>query len=33
MRGYGHSRQREFILGGTTLDMLGNSPVPLLLGH
>lgn len=33
MGGYGHSRLREFLLGGTTIEMLGSSPVPLLLGH
>lgn len=33
MGAYGHSRIREFILGGATLSMLSNPPVPLLLSH
>lgn len=30
---YGHSRFREWILGGVTQDLLAASPVPLLLAH
>lgn len=30
---YGHSRFREWILGGVTADLLTNSPVPLLMAH
>jgi len=30
---YGHSRLRERMIGGVTRQMLGQSPVPLLLGH
>lgn len=33
MGAYGHSRLRESVLGGVTRDLLGDSPVPLLLGH
>lgn len=33
MGAYGHSRLREFILGGATQSMLANPPVPLLLSH
>jgi len=33
MGAYGHSRVREFILGGATLSMLSKPPVPLLLSH
>ncbi|WAC27332.1 universal stress protein [Ancylobacter sp. SL191] len=33
MGGYGHSRLREFVLGGVTRDMLERMPVPLLLAH
>lgn len=33
MGAYGHSRAREFILGGATEHMLKNSPVPLMLSH
>lgn len=33
MGAYGHSRMRENILGGTTLDMLEKSKVPLFLAH
>ena len=33
MGGYGHSRFREWILGGTTRDMLTHSDVPLLIAH
>lgn len=30
---YGHSRFREWVLGGVTADLLGGSPVPLFLAH
>lgn len=30
---YGHSRLREFILGGVSRSMLDDSPIPLLLSH
>lgn len=30
---YGHSRFREWILGGVTQELLDASPVPLLLAH
>jgi nucleotide-binding universal stress UspA family protein len=30
---YGHSRLREFILGGVTRDMLGSTHVPTLMSH
>ena len=30
---YGHSRLREWLIGGVTRRMLAESPVPLLLGH
>lgn len=30
---YGHSRFREWILGGATEDLLTESPVPLLMAH
>jgi len=33
MGAYGHSRVRERILGGVTRNLLGESPVPLLLAH
>jgi nucleotide-binding universal stress UspA family protein len=33
MGGYGHSRLREFILGGTTRDMLGSTNIPTLMSH
>jgi nucleotide-binding universal stress UspA family protein len=31
--GYGHSRLREWLLGGTTRDLLTDSRVPLLVAH
>lgn len=31
--GYGHSRLREWVTGGVTRELLGSSPVPLLLSH
>lgn len=33
MGGYGHSRAREWVLGGTTRDMLTNARVPVLIAH
>ena len=33
MGAYGHSRIREFILGGATRRMLARPPVPILLSH
>ena len=33
MGAYGHSRMREFVLGGVTREMLRGSPTPLLLAH
>jgi nucleotide-binding universal stress UspA family protein len=33
MGGYGHSRLREWLLGGTTYALLHKAPVSLLLAH
>lgn len=33
MGAYGHSRMREFILGGATRDILKNMTVPVLMSH
>lgn len=33
MGGYGHSRLREFILGGVTRTFLASSTIPMLLSH
>jgi nucleotide-binding universal stress UspA family protein len=33
MGAWGHSRAREFLLGGVTRHMLGHAPVPLLLAR
>ena len=33
MGGYGHSRMREFILGGVTRGMLASMTVPTLMSH
>lgn len=33
MGAYGHSRAREYLIGGVTRRMLGEAPVPLLLAH
>ena len=33
MGAYGHSRAREFILGGVTRSMLDDPPVPIFLSH
>jgi nucleotide-binding universal stress UspA family protein len=31
--GYGHSRAREYILGGVTRELLASCPLPLLITH
>ena len=33
MGGYNHSRVGEFIFGGVTRELLGSSPVPLVIAH
>ena len=33
MGAYGHSRAREWVLGGTTVEMLDKSEFPILLAH
>ena len=33
MGGYGHSRLREFVLGGVTRGVLGEMTVPVLMSH
>ena len=33
MGGYGHSRLREFVLGGTTRNILSSMTVPVLMSH
>jgi nucleotide-binding universal stress UspA family protein len=33
MGGYGHSRAREWVLGGATREMLGQSDFPILMAH
>jgi nucleotide-binding universal stress UspA family protein len=33
MGGYGHSRLREFILGGATRGILSSMTVPVLMSH
>ena len=33
MGGYGHSRMREWLLGGVTYELLHQAPVPLLVAH
>lgn len=33
MGGYGHSRLREFVLGGVTREMLANSKLPVFMSH
>jgi nucleotide-binding universal stress UspA family protein len=33
MGGYGHSRLREFVLGGVTRKILQCMPVPALMSH
>jgi nucleotide-binding universal stress UspA family protein len=31
--GYGHSRLREWALGGVTRELLGSAPIPVLYSH
>jgi nucleotide-binding universal stress UspA family protein len=33
MGAYGHSRLREFVLGGATRNMIARPPLPVLLSH
>jgi nucleotide-binding universal stress UspA family protein len=33
MGGYGHSRLREFVLGGATRDVLSSMTIPVLMSH
>jgi nucleotide-binding universal stress UspA family protein len=33
MGAYGHSRLREWMLGGVTRDVLARSPIPILIAH
>jgi nucleotide-binding universal stress UspA family protein len=33
MGGFGHSRLREFVLGGVTADVLSNAMLPVLMSH
>jgi nucleotide-binding universal stress UspA family protein len=33
MGGYGHSRLREWLLGGVTNDLIHQSPVPIIMAH
>jgi nucleotide-binding universal stress UspA family protein len=33
MGAYGHSRLREFVLGGATRSMINDPPLPVLLSH
>jgi nucleotide-binding universal stress UspA family protein len=33
MGAYGHSRIREFVLGGATMSLLSHPPLPILLSH
>jgi nucleotide-binding universal stress UspA family protein len=33
MGAYGHSRLREFILGGATNSLLSQPPLPILFSH
>jgi nucleotide-binding universal stress UspA family protein len=33
MGGYGHSRVRDFVLGGATEGVLGNLEMPVVLSH
>ena len=33
MGGYGHSRLREFVLGGVTRSILRSMTVPVLMSH
>jgi nucleotide-binding universal stress UspA family protein len=31
--GYGHSKVREWVIGGTTRDLFLDAPVPVLFSH
>ena len=33
MGAYGHSRLREFLLGGVTRHVIGNATLPVLMAH
>jgi nucleotide-binding universal stress UspA family protein len=33
MGAFGHSRFRQFVLGGATLSMMSHPPLPVLLSH
>jgi nucleotide-binding universal stress UspA family protein len=33
MGGYGHSRLREWLLGGVTYDLMHESPIPIVIAH
>jgi nucleotide-binding universal stress UspA family protein len=33
MGAYGHSRIRDFVLGGATKTIVANPPLPVLLSH
>jgi nucleotide-binding universal stress UspA family protein len=33
MGGYGHSRLRQFVLGGVTRSILGSMTVPVFMSH
>jgi nucleotide-binding universal stress UspA family protein len=33
MGGYGHSRLREFVLGGATRSILSSMTIPVLMSH
>ena len=33
MGGYGHSRLREFVLGGATRGILSSMTIPVLMSH
>jgi nucleotide-binding universal stress UspA family protein len=33
MGGYGHSRLREWLLGGVTYQLMHQAPVPLIVAH
>jgi nucleotide-binding universal stress UspA family protein len=33
MGGYGHSRLREWLLGGVTYNLMHDAPIPLLMAH
>jgi nucleotide-binding universal stress UspA family protein len=33
MGGYGHSRLREWLLGGVTYQLMHKAPIPLIVAH